>query len=482
METIGVLRAVETAIYDICGRKIKVHAGTKSQTVNVCSSANILGQYDYIVRLRPPFISPATLLSQNFNSIEELVRYLERHHSGETERRPVTSSAYAPQQSVANHPLVNGIEAICSEYRRKDDRVGLFNLIYEGIRTNWIRFREAERWPSSENWVLRVMPDFTFDPRKRIEKQLQKQIAICLENEGWGNDVPTASGLVDSHGRQMNVDLAHQITDGFELVELKIRADDPYMAACQIIRYGAIYMLYRLDPDLARRYRFNSMLCAKRIVLEVLAPYHYYSGSDVDLRALERQLNTQVNAFAAGNSAHVSLSFRFRAMPRGFMYEPGMDCELIRDAVRGRVSPLVGLTDPESSARSGGERAEAFEMSGYAGQRIRSFADWEQYALPPERKMRQWKKGRSEFELARSWTASGAVAVPREIMEVLDAQKGTRQTTIRSGRTQKETPLPFGDRSPRCHDLALLAGRYGEATTICVEAKADEPFGRTVME
>jgi hypothetical protein len=70
----------------ICGRHVKVRTGTKSQTVNICSTANAHGPYDYIVRLRPPFVSTETLLSQNFSSIQDLVRYLERRHFGETER------------------------------------------------------------------------------------------------------------------------------------------------------------------------------------------------------------------------------------------------------------------------------------------------------------------------------------------------------------------------------------------------------------
>jgi hypothetical protein len=77
----------------ICGRKVKVQTGTKSQTVNVCSSANIHGEYDYIVRLPPPFISEETLLRQNFGSMQDLVRYLERHHFGEIERAPVVRSS-----------------------------------------------------------------------------------------------------------------------------------------------------------------------------------------------------------------------------------------------------------------------------------------------------------------------------------------------------------------------------------------------------
>ena len=88
----------------------------------------------------------------------------------------------------------------------------------------------------------------------------------------------------------MNVDLGHRITGGlFELVELKLGSDTPYDAALQVLRYGAIYMLYRLEPELSTRFR-NEMTRAEGIVLEVLAPRGYYSLSDVDLPALEKQL------------------------------------------------------------------------------------------------------------------------------------------------------------------------------------------------
>ncbi|MGH9648443.1 MAG: hypothetical protein ACRD4E_16690, partial [Bryobacteraceae bacterium] len=113
------------------------------------------------------------------------------------------------------------------------ERDGLFELLYERIRKNWIQNREPNRWPTSSNWVLRLAPEFTHDASRRFEKQLQKQIAICLENEGWGNDVPTASGLVNSRSRHMNVDLAHRLTNGFELVELKLESNTPYDAALQ---------------------------------------------------------------------------------------------------------------------------------------------------------------------------------------------------------------------------------------------------------
>jgi hypothetical protein len=179
-------------------------------------------------------------------------------------------------------------------------------------------------------------------PAKYLEKRLQKAIAIRPQNEGWGNDVPTASGLVNDRGRQMNIDLAHQIPDGFEFIELKLRSNTPYAAALQILRYGAVY-LFRLEPELVRRFKGNQMLNAKRIVLEVLAPGRYCALGDVDQPLLEAQLDRQVARFAEENVGGLSRSFRLMAFDADFIFKPGMNCDLICEAVRGRRSPFQRL-------------------------------------------------------------------------------------------------------------------------------------------
>jgi hypothetical protein len=180
------------------------------------------------------------------------------------------------------HPLLDGVNAIGELARGLRDRPRLFEQVYEQIRMNWVSNQAVERWPSQSNWVLRIAPEFTQHPTQYLEKQLQKNIVILLQDEGWGNDVPTASGLLNDRGRQMNIDLAHRIPDGFEFIELKLDSNTPYEAALQILRYGAIYMLYRLEPELIKRFKGNQMMNAKHIVLEVLAPDRYYSLGDVD--------------------------------------------------------------------------------------------------------------------------------------------------------------------------------------------------------
>lgn len=122
------------------------------------------------------------------------------------------------------------------------------------------------------------------------------------------------------------------------------------------------------------------------------------------------------------------------------------------------------------------------KIKSHAGDPIRSFIDWEKHALPPERRKLHWKKGRSAYELGWSWTANGEPAVPCELIQLLDSHEGTTRIVILSGITEHETTLPFGNRGPRCHDLALRAEQDGCAVTVCIEAKADESFGGTVAK
>jgi hypothetical protein len=123
------------------------------------------------------------------------------------------------------------------------------------------------------------------------------------------------------------------------------------------------------------------------------------------------------------------------------------------------------------------------QIKNQAGKPIQSFSDWEKHALPPDRRERHWKEGRSAFELGRSWTANGEPAAPGELIRLLESHDGTRRTVVLSGITEHETALPpLSSGGPRCHDLALQAEQDGCAVTVCIEAKADESFGGTVAE
>lgn len=123
------------------------------------------------------------------------------------------------------------------------------------------------------------------------------------------------------------------------------------------------------------------------------------------------------------------------------------------------------------------------EIAGYSGTPIHSLDDWAKYAMPPARHSKHWREGRRAYELGWAWTLNGAPAVPAELQQLLESHEATRGTVIIKGWTEHETALPPpGSRGPRCHDLALIAEQGGRHVTICIEAKADEPFGGTVAE
>jgi hypothetical protein len=87
-----------------------------------------------------------------------------------------------------------------------------------------------------------------------------------------------------------------------------------------------------------------------------------------------------------------------------------------------------------------------------------------------------WKPGRSAMELARAWFRAGEVSVPAEFQALLESHERFHDIELGPGRPEHVTKLPQSGRG-RTHDLALLARTAHELVTICVEAKADEPFG-----
>jgi hypothetical protein len=73
-------------MFKISGRKVMVSTGTKTQTVNICTTDNVHGDYEFKVRLRPPQITEYTLNQAKFASIDQLIRFLCLHHLGQVEQ------------------------------------------------------------------------------------------------------------------------------------------------------------------------------------------------------------------------------------------------------------------------------------------------------------------------------------------------------------------------------------------------------------
>ncbi len=90
-----------------------------------------------------------------------------------------------------------------------------------------------------------------------------------------------------------------------------------------------------------------------------------------------------------------------------------------------------------------------------------------------------WKSGRSAKELARFWTEIHPPGTEPPLYMNLLKQKFPG-VQLHEGRPERGTSLPARGRS-RAHDLHLWGSWSGGSLTVCVEAKADEPFGNETI-
>jgi hypothetical protein len=113
---------------------------------------------------------------------------------------------------------------------------------------------------------------------------------------------------------------------------------------------------------------------------------------------------------------------------------------------------------------------------------ISSVDEWFIHA-PPKGREKHWVSGRSALECAEAWCGGkDGPCVPRELVELLDSHPDTRDAEVQSA--IPEHPVRFDKLrgEPRNADLAVLAKKGGDTLAISIEAKADEPFDRSVQE
>jgi hypothetical protein len=103
--------------------------------------------------------------------------------------------------------------------------------------------------------------------------------------------------------------------------------------------------------------------------------------------------------------------------------------------------------------------------------------DWREWSRP--KRSYQWKAGRSAMELARAWFTASASVVPPEVTAILETSLLTKGTILLRGQPEYVTPLPEPGEG-RNHDLWLTGFVADGSVTVCVEAKADEPFGEPI--
>lgn len=118
-----------------------------------------------------------------------------------------------------------------------------------------------------------------------------------------------------------------------------------------------------------------------------------------------------------------------------------------------------------------------FRLINTKGSYITMLDDW-----PEPKNMSQWEDGKSAKEFARFWTETHSCgSVPSDYQELLE--RGFPGIKLQGGRPECTTSLPpRGSRGPRVHDLHLWGSWLSGTLTVCVEAKADEPFDDTISQ
>lgn len=107
------------------------------------------------------------------------------------------------------------------------------------------------------------------------------------------------------------------------------------------------------------------------------------------------------------------------------------------------------------------------------GKSINTIDDWLKYS-PPAQKDAHWKDYRSAKELAK-FTLSGNLRKKiDEIVASLLIDIPTEYVCI----PESKTELPWGDKGKRNHDLEMIGNND---LIICIEAKADEPFDKSIL-
>lgn len=300
------------------------------------------------------------------------------------------------------------------------------------------------------------------------------------------------------------------LTDRGQLmvIELKVkppgdnnRGETPAAALMQGLRYAAVVQAnHDVIAGEAKR-RFSVTITAEPPIVQVLAPKAWWKGW-LELRGptrrvagywepeftkltqdIENRLGVTVECVALEDATSITYgadrkTLQLGNIPKLFPVMPGKNPPIGSSSSPDQPGGIGRVSEPVSALPTSHEEEEAtIKLLDQNDAPITRLNEW-----PQPKKPSQWKSGRSAMELARFWieTHSPGTAPPL-YMDLLKQKFSGVQ--LHEGRPELGTPLPpKGSRGPRMHDL-YLCGNWSEGSlTVCVEGKADEPFGETICE
>lgn len=204
-----------------------------------------------------------------------------------------------------------------------DAAVKAFDL----VRENWRQFARPSR--SRENWRWRVpkLDMTTRSPEVRLEREAVRSFE-AVGDFSWANQVPIASGITGPNdNRRRAIDLVRKVDEAyFEFIELKVGSNNPIYAAIEILEYGFVWLLSRINKA-EFGYR-TELIEARRIKLVVLAPQKFYvDGNWADL---EPPINAALSRIELADP-EVRMTFEFQRFPTAFKWPgPTTDTDLVR--------------------------------------------------------------------------------------------------------------------------------------------------------
>jgi hypothetical protein len=151
--------------------------------------------------------------------------------------------------------------------------------------------------------------------------------------DGWFNQVPVASGLIDGRAdKRAAIDLLRLSGKEVEFIELKWNSDTPAFAAFEILRYGLVYLFSYVNRG-SFGYEESPLMGVDRVSLRVLAPQGFYAGCD--LTWLGMGLSKGVWDLSKNITGQaITMDFGFLVFPTGYdqPFRSGEEVLWMRDA------------------------------------------------------------------------------------------------------------------------------------------------------
>ena len=134
---------------------------------------------------------------------------------------------------------------------------------------------------------------------------------------------------------------------------------------------------------------------------------------------------------------------------------------------------LARMTDAHPCGRPPGR----IPIANDRGEAIVTPADWRRLAPPAA--PHHWREYRSAYELAHAWTRGDGA---ERLAAMLGMREGLAGIQLERGIAERRSWFDDIPGKPRHHDLLVLARTNPGLVVVGIEAKADEPFDRELLE